>query len=95
MRDKYNTRAAALYRDKIKTEVDGGSWSAATSEARHWKPPQPVVPDNTGSSDGYMGTGTSRKGVDSAKEEYFAGLQVCVRGLTWPAIESVLLLWFV
>lgn len=36
--DKYNTRAAALYRDKIATEARGESWSAETSTASRFVP---------------------------------------------------------
>lgn len=35
---KYNSRAAALYRDKILVESQGGQWSEATSQARNHKP---------------------------------------------------------
>lgn len=35
LKDKYNTRAAALYRDKISTEAQGKSWSVETSSARN------------------------------------------------------------
>ncbi|GFU30498.1 ADP-ribosylation factor GTPase-activating protein 1 [Nephila pilipes] len=34
--DKYNTRAAALYRDKINTEAQGKSWSIETSSAKNY-----------------------------------------------------------
>lgn len=40
---KYNSRAAALYRDKITTEAQGNPWSIATSSAANYKAP------NTGS----------------------------------------------
>ena len=33
---KYNSRAAALYRDKISTEAQGGSWSEKTSSGRYF-----------------------------------------------------------
>ncbi|XP_041359984.1 ADP-ribosylation factor GTPase-activating protein 1-like isoform X2 [Gigantopelta aegis] len=36
IQEKYNTRAAALYRDKISTEADGRSWSIETSPARNY-----------------------------------------------------------
>ncbi|XP_065843116.1 ADP-ribosylation factor GTPase-activating protein 1-like [Oscarella lobularis] len=35
--EKYNTKAAALYRDKIETLSDGRSWSIETSSAQNWK----------------------------------------------------------
>lgn len=34
--EKYNTRAAALYRDKIATEASGKSWSVETSSAKNY-----------------------------------------------------------
>lgn len=37
MAEKYNSKGAALYRDKISTEAKGESWSAATSSARNYK----------------------------------------------------------
>ncbi|XP_077991132.1 ADP-ribosylation factor GTPase-activating protein 1-like isoform X2 [Glandiceps talaboti] len=36
--EKYNSKAAALFRDKVSTEAQGKSWSAATSSARHHIP---------------------------------------------------------
>ncbi|XP_043566324.1 ADP-ribosylation factor GTPase-activating protein 1 isoform X2 [Chiloscyllium plagiosum] len=43
LQDKYNSRTAALYRDKIATLAEGKEWSIETSEARNWTPPQPKV----------------------------------------------------
>jgi len=37
IRVKWNTRAAALYKDKILTESQGGSWSEETSSAKDFK----------------------------------------------------------
>lgn len=37
--EKYNTKGAALYRDKIATLADGRSWSRDTSSARDYKAP--------------------------------------------------------
>jgi len=37
--DKYNTKAAALYRDKISALAEGRSWSEASSPARDYRPP--------------------------------------------------------
>ncbi|CAL1281029.1 unnamed protein product [Larinioides sclopetarius] len=36
LKDKYNTRAAALYKDKINTEAQGKSWSIETSSAKNY-----------------------------------------------------------
>lgn len=38
LQEKYNSRAAALYRDKIATEAEGRPWSIDTSSARNHKP---------------------------------------------------------
>ncbi|KAL4236699.1 ADP-ribosylation factor GTPase-activating protein 1 [Mactra antiquata] len=38
LQEKYNSRAAALYRDKISTVAEGKPWSIETSSARHHKP---------------------------------------------------------
>jgi hypothetical protein len=37
--EKYNTRAAALYRDKIDALAQGRAWSIETSPARSYQPP--------------------------------------------------------
>nr|XP_033819204.1 ADP-ribosylation factor GTPase-activating protein 1 [Geotrypetes seraphini]XP_033819205.1 ADP-ribosylation factor GTPase-activating protein 1 [Geotrypetes seraphini] len=41
MQEKYDSKAAALYRDKIATVAEGKDWSVETSAARNWIPPQP------------------------------------------------------
>ncbi|XP_072097013.1 ADP-ribosylation factor GTPase-activating protein 1 isoform X2 [Mobula birostris] len=41
LQEKYNSRAAALFRDKIAALAEGREWSIETSEARNWTPPQP------------------------------------------------------
>lgn len=38
IQEKYNTRAAALYRDKISAEAQGKPWSIETSSARNYVP---------------------------------------------------------
>ncbi|XP_067856609.1 ADP-ribosylation factor GTPase-activating protein 1 isoform X1 [Heptranchias perlo] len=43
LHEKYNSRAAAFYRDKIAALAEGREWSIETSEARNWTPPQPKV----------------------------------------------------
>jgi ADP-ribosylation factor GTPase-activating protein 1 len=46
--DKYNTRAAALYRDKISTEAAGKPWSIETSSAKNYI--SGSIPKSTSSS---------------------------------------------
>ncbi|XP_078275205.1 ADP-ribosylation factor GTPase-activating protein 1 isoform X2 [Rhinoraja longicauda] len=41
LQEKYNSQAAALFRDKIAALAEGREWSIETSEARNWTPPQP------------------------------------------------------
>ncbi|CAI4231214.1 unnamed protein product [Auanema sp. JU1783] len=38
LQDKYNSRAAALFRDKVNTEAEGKTWSISTSSARNYTP---------------------------------------------------------
>eukprot|EP00117_Sycon_ciliatum_P007006 scpid38359/ scgid10290/ ADP-ribosylation factor GTPase-activating protein 1; ADP-ribosylation factor 1 GTPase-activating protein; ARF1-directed GTPase-activating protein len=46
---KYNSRAAALFRDKVSAEANGRSWSIDSSPARHHQPPA-VTTSSTSSS---------------------------------------------
>ncbi|KAK3536972.1 hypothetical protein QTP86_029300 [Hemibagrus guttatus] len=41
LQEKYNSRAAALFRDKVATEAEGKEWSIESSIAKNWTPPQP------------------------------------------------------
>uniref|UniRef100_A0A8C5WPZ4 ARF GTPase activating protein 1 n=1 Tax=Laticauda laticaudata TaxID=8630 RepID=A0A8C5WPZ4_LATLA len=43
LQEKYNSRAAALFRDKVAMLAEGKEWSIETSAARNWSPPQPKV----------------------------------------------------
>ncbi|XP_060086641.1 ADP-ribosylation factor GTPase-activating protein 1 isoform X4 [Heteronotia binoei] len=43
LQEKYNSKAAALFRDKVATLAEGKEWSVETSSARNWTPPQPKV----------------------------------------------------
>ena len=38
LHDKYNSRAAALLRDKVNTEAEGNPWSLDKSSAKDYKP---------------------------------------------------------
>ncbi|KAI6207264.1 Arf-GAP domain-containing protein [Aphelenchoides fujianensis] len=64
--DKYNSRAAALLRDKISTEAEGKKWSAETSAARNH---QPSVLTSNSSSHSLKSKGSERS-INSA---YFGG----------------------
>ncbi|XP_049633107.1 ADP-ribosylation factor GTPase-activating protein 1 isoform X2 [Suncus etruscus] len=41
LQDKYNSKAAALFRDKVATLAEGKEWCLETSPAQNWTPPQP------------------------------------------------------
>uniref|UniRef100_A0A8C5PM83 ADP-ribosylation factor GTPase-activating protein 1 n=1 Tax=Leptobrachium leishanense TaxID=445787 RepID=A0A8C5PM83_9ANUR len=43
LQEKYNSKTAALYRDRVATLSEGGEWSIETSAARNWTPPQPKI----------------------------------------------------
>ncbi|XP_023234821.1 ADP-ribosylation factor GTPase-activating protein 1-like isoform X1 [Centruroides sculpturatus] len=45
LQERYNTKAAALYRDKIATEAQGKSWSIETSSAKNYTPH--IIPKNS------------------------------------------------
>ncbi|KAI2659555.1 ADP-ribosylation factor GTPase-activating protein 1 [Labeo rohita] len=40
LQDKYNSKAAALFRDKVATLAEGKEWTIENSSARNWTPPQ-------------------------------------------------------
>ncbi|XP_077060631.1 ADP-ribosylation factor GTPase-activating protein 1 isoform X5 [Siphateles boraxobius] len=40
LQEKYNSKAAALFRDKVVTLAEGKEWSIEDSSARNWTPPQ-------------------------------------------------------
>ncbi|XP_040588591.1 ADP-ribosylation factor GTPase-activating protein 1 isoform X4 [Mesocricetus auratus] len=43
LQDKYSSRAAALFRDKVATLAEGREWSLESSPAQNWTPPQPKM----------------------------------------------------
>ncbi|XP_004586003.2 ADP-ribosylation factor GTPase-activating protein 1 isoform X2 [Ochotona princeps] len=47
LQDKYNSRAAALFRDKVATLAEGRAWSLESSPAQNWTPPQPRTPSTS------------------------------------------------
>ncbi|XP_033736871.1 ADP-ribosylation factor GTPase-activating protein 1-like isoform X1 [Pecten maximus] len=54
MHEKYNSKAAALYRDKIATEAEGRTWSIQTSSARNYVAALPQAGLKTSSSSSRM-----------------------------------------
>eukprot|EP00730_Choanoeca_flexa_P018104 TRINITY_DN8786_c0_g1_i3.p1 TRINITY_DN8786_c0_g1~~TRINITY_DN8786_c0_g1_i3.p1 ORF type:complete len:367 (+),score=62.08 TRINITY_DN8786_c0_g1_i3:178-1278(+) len=73
MQDKYNTKAAALYRDKIATEARGEVWDASKSSARKWVPPRP--PTSGGNDGTRAGNGMTVSEISAHKEDYFERVQ--------------------
>ncbi|XP_018942134.1 ADP-ribosylation factor GTPase-activating protein 1 isoform X5 [Cyprinus carpio] len=43
LQDKYNSKAAALFRDKVATLAEGKEWTIENSPARNWTPPQAKI----------------------------------------------------
>ncbi|XP_064352976.1 ADP-ribosylation factor GTPase-activating protein 1 isoform X4 [Camelus dromedarius] len=41
LQEKYSSKAAALFRDKVATLAEGREWSLESSPAQNWTPPQP------------------------------------------------------
>ncbi|XP_013402498.1 ADP-ribosylation factor GTPase-activating protein 1-like, partial [Lingula anatina] len=62
LQEKYNSKCAALYRDKILTEASGKPWSEATSSARNYVP---SMPRNFSTGSLPAGSGGSRSGSSS------------------------------
>ncbi|XP_063315639.1 ADP-ribosylation factor GTPase-activating protein 1 isoform X6 [Pelobates fuscus] len=70
MQEKYNSKAAALYRDRIATLSEGREWSIENSSAQNWTPPQPKV---MGGSSYRTSAGSGQPGVaqgDRAFEDW-------------------------
>uniref|UniRef100_A0A803JZA5 ADP-ribosylation factor GTPase-activating protein 1 n=1 Tax=Xenopus tropicalis TaxID=8364 RepID=A0A803JZA5_XENTR len=67
MQEKYNSRAAALYRDKVATLAEGRDWSVETSSARNWTPPQPKM---MGSSSVRPSAGSAQTGSSSGDKAF-------------------------
>ncbi|CAH2303102.1 ADP-ribosylation factor GTPase-activating 1 isoform X1 [Pelobates cultripes] len=70
MQEKYNSKAAALYRDRIATLSEGREWSIENSSAQNWTPPQPKV---MGGSSYRTSAGSGQPGVvqgDKAFEDW-------------------------
>ncbi|XP_035865914.1 ADP-ribosylation factor GTPase-activating protein 1 isoform X2 [Phyllostomus discolor] len=69
LQDKYNSRAAALFRDKVATLAEGREWSLEASPARDWTPPQSrMLPSAAHRASGQPQTGTAS--ADKAFEDW-------------------------
>ncbi|XP_072270509.1 ADP-ribosylation factor GTPase-activating protein 1 isoform X4 [Pyxicephalus adspersus] len=70
LQEKYNSRAAALYRDKIATLAEGREWSEETSSARNWTPPQPKMMGGSSHRSNVGGGNNGGSSGDKAFEEW-------------------------
>ncbi|XP_022350138.1 ADP-ribosylation factor GTPase-activating protein 1 isoform X2 [Enhydra lutris kenyoni] len=69
LQDKYNSRAAALFRDKVATLAEGKEWSLESSPAQNWTPPQPkMLPSTAHRAPGHPQNSTSSS--DKAFEDW-------------------------
>lgn len=71
LQEKYNSRAAALFRDKVATLAEGKEWSIETSSAKNWTSPQP----KTTLSSSHRSSGTTQdsgKSGDKAFEDWLS-----------------------
>ncbi|XP_058892541.1 ADP-ribosylation factor GTPase-activating protein 1 isoform X3 [Kogia breviceps] len=69
LQEKYNSRAAALFRDKVATLAEGREWSLESSPAQNWTPPQPkTLPSSAHRASGQLQNSTTS--TDKAFEDW-------------------------
>ncbi|XP_043976897.1 ADP-ribosylation factor GTPase-activating protein 1 isoform X4 [Gambusia affinis] len=66
LQEKYNSKAAALFRDKVATLAEGKEWSIDVSPARNWTPPQP----KSGLSSSHRSGGSGQNPVSSGDKAF-------------------------
>ncbi|XP_062254769.1 ADP-ribosylation factor GTPase-activating protein 1 isoform X1 [Platichthys flesus] len=71
LQEKYNSRAAALFRDKVATLAEGKEWSIETSPARNWTSAQPKMSLSSSHRSGGPGQ-NSAKSNDKAFEDWLS-----------------------
>ncbi|XP_061583614.1 ADP-ribosylation factor GTPase-activating protein 1 isoform X3 [Cololabis saira] len=71
LQEKYNSKAAALFRDKVATEAEGKEWSIETSSAKNWTSPQPKSSFSSSSRSGGPGQ-NSANSSDKAFEDWLS-----------------------
>ncbi|XP_041743914.1 ADP-ribosylation factor GTPase-activating protein 1 isoform X3 [Coregonus clupeaformis] len=71
MQDKYNSRPAALFRDKVATIAEGKEWSIETSSAKDWTPPQAKTGLSSSHRSGGLGQ-NSGKPSDKVFEDWLS-----------------------
>lgn len=69
LQEKYNTKAAALYRDKIATEAQGKPWSVETSSAKNYTPH--IIPKNSSNSSLHSLTSTGNFSYQDTNSNQF------------------------
>ncbi|CAJ0960496.1 unnamed protein product, partial [Mesorhabditis belari] len=71
LQQKYNSRAAALFRDKVSCESEGKDWSIATSSAKNFTPNALSLSSSARSLGG--GSSGSKPSSQSSLGQYFGG----------------------
>ncbi|CAB1457824.1 unnamed protein product [Pleuronectes platessa] len=71
LQEKYNSKAAALFRDKVATLAEGKEWSIETSPARNWTSAQPKMSLSSSHRSGGPGQ-NSAKSNDKAFEDWLS-----------------------
>ncbi|XP_037646723.1 ADP-ribosylation factor GTPase-activating protein 1 isoform X3 [Sebastes umbrosus] len=71
LQEKYNSKAAALFRDKVVTLAEGKEWSIETSPARNWTSPQPKTSLSSSHRPGGPGQSSAKSG-DKAFEDWLS-----------------------
>ncbi|XP_028354070.1 ADP-ribosylation factor GTPase-activating protein 1 isoform X1 [Physeter macrocephalus] len=66
LQEKYNSRAAALFRDKVAALAEGREWSLESSPAQNWTPPQP----KTLASSAHRASGQLRNSTTSTDKAF-------------------------
>uniref|UniRef100_A0A8C4QB19 ADP-ribosylation factor GTPase-activating protein 1 n=1 Tax=Eptatretus burgeri TaxID=7764 RepID=A0A8C4QB19_EPTBU len=61
LQEKYNSKAAALYRDKLCVLAEGQEWDEYASPARQWVPPQSLSSHSFGGSKMHTSSATTNK----------------------------------
>ncbi|XP_034074202.1 ADP-ribosylation factor GTPase-activating protein 1 isoform X4 [Gymnodraco acuticeps] len=71
LQEKYNSKPAALFRDKVATIAEGKEWSIETSSARNWTSPQPNAGLSSSHRSGGPGQSSAKPG-DKAFEDWLS-----------------------
>ncbi|TKS71476.1 ADP-ribosylation factor GTPase-activating protein 1 [Collichthys lucidus] len=71
LQEKYNSKPAALFRDKVATLAEGKEWSIETSTAKNWTSPQPKTSLSSSHRSGGPGQNTA-KPSDKAFEDWLS-----------------------